>query len=162
MMIERFARFTTSGDSSDNYEFQKATGDRFVLWASGLRLFIERPILGHGQDTVKPLMAKRFGLLAPAHNQFINKMVEFGIIGCAIYIIILLKVFKHVWKHMEETTDSWNKFLYISYIAGFAGWTFSMLGVQLYQTTYLFWVYTAVIYRYSQLEEVKQQSYSPV
>ena len=162
MMIERFTRLATAGNSYENRNLNKATGSRLELWAGGLQLFLERPILGHGQDTIQLLMAKRFGLYAKAHNQYINYMIEFGIIGCIVYIIILLKVFKHMWKHMEETTDSWSKFLYLSYIAGFSGWTFSMLGVQLYQTTYLFWVYTAVIYRYSQLAEVKKDSFSPV
>ena len=102
-------------------------------------------------------MGKRFGFQAVAHNEYINYMIEFGIVGCFIYVIIFWKIFQHVWRHLNEATDPWNKHLYISYIAGFSGWIFSMLGVQLFLPSHIFWVYTAVIYKYSQLENVREE-----
>lgn len=144
VVVERFARF------SDTDDIDYSTGHRTFLWANGLRLFTERPIIGHGLGTVGPLMEKKFGMAAVAHNEFINYMIEFGIIGLAIYLMIFWKMLQHVRKHLSEANDSWSKYLYISYVAGLSGWTFSMLGVQLWFPSHFFWLYTAVIYKYSQ------------
>jgi len=107
MVVERFARFGNTDD------IDYSTGHRTFLWANGLRLFTERPIIGHGLGTIIPLMEKRFGMGAVAHNEFINYMIEFGIIGLAIYLMIFWKMLQHVRKHLSEANDSWSKYLYI-------------------------------------------------
>ncbi len=160
MVIERFASIWTA--DLENNEFEKATGARTILWTSGLKLSMERPIIGHGQGSVVPLMTKKFGISAVAHNEYINYMIAFGIVGLMIYLMIYLKVFQHVRKHLNETTDQWNKALYAGYLAGLSGWMFSMLFIQLWLPSHLFWIYTAVIYKYSQLEGAKKTSSSTI
>lgn len=144
-----FSRFDPS-HSEDMYEF---TSGRTMLFGLGLKLFLESPIFGHGQKTSELLLTKKFGVIAVTHNQYLEILVQFGIIGFFIFIIVWLKVFQHVYYHYKNCTDPWAKKLYLSYIAGFSGYAISMLGNTMHWSRYLFWIYTAIVYRYSQLEE---------
>lgn len=126
---------------------------RIRFWRNGIRFFMERPILGHGQGTFYHLNKERFGTPGAPHNHYLMQLVHFGIVGLGIYIMIFTKVFLNVWNHSKATNNLWRRKLFISYIAGFLGYTFSMLAVDLSQPRYLFWIYTAVIYKYGRLDE---------
>ena len=139
-------------DFRESKDIDEYTAGRTLLLRNGLLLFIERPIFGHGRGTFVPLMEKRFRLASNSHNDYLLYMVNYGIIGLAIFVMVFTKVFQHVWHHFKVTTDPWSKQLYISYIAGFLGYVVSMLGLNLFNPCYVFWIYTAVIYKYSHLE----------
>lgn len=129
---------------------------RLMIFRKGLEFFMERPIFGHGYNTFTKLMSKRLGIRANSHNEYLAHLVHYGLIGLGVYIMILSRIFHYVWYCLKTTTDQWSRRLYISYIAGFSGYAVSMLAVNMTSTRYLFWIYTAVIYRYSQLENNKQ------
>ena len=150
MISERFSLFTSVVEENSEIDPNKAVGGRFKLWSSGLKLVFERPIVGHGNDTVKELMYDRFGLDAPAHNQFINYMVQYGVIGLSVYLIMHLQILRHFLDSIRKTSKKFEKCLYIAFISGLSGWMFSMLGVQLFLQTPIFWIFTAVMYRYSE------------
>ena len=57
-----------------------------------------------------------------------------------------------MWQNIKTTKIQWNKILYVSYLAGFIGYAFAMLGVNLFGVRIIFWFYTAIIYKYSQFE----------
>jgi O-antigen ligase len=156
MVVGRFVRLGEVAE--EGVDYAPATGGRFILWTSGLKLYLERPLFGHGIGTINYLMGKRFGIDTIAHNQFINYLIQYGIFGCVVYIFIHWKIFQHVLRKLNETDDSWSKYLYLSYIAGLSGWVFSMLGVQLFLQTPTFWLYTAVIYKYSQLYKLRKEN----
>ena len=146
-------KFDTRGSENlDDY-----TSGRIGLFSNGIKLFIESPIFGHGQQTYAPLSKLRgFELVGNSHNDYILYAVQYGSIGLVIFVMIFTKVFQHVWHHLNITTDSWSKYLYASYLAGFLGYAFSMLSVNMFAPRYLFWMYTATIYKYSQLEMTKK------
>ena len=127
---------------------------RVEYWRHGWRFFMERPILGHGQNTFYLLFKKEFGVGGATHNHYLMQLVQFGIVGLGIYIMILTRIFMNVWHHFKETKDLWRRKLCISFIAGFLGYTFSMLALDISSPRYLFWIYTAIIYKYAQLEEI--------
>ena len=133
-------------ESMDDY-----SSDRLNIWLHGIMLFAERPIFGHGQKTFKTLMYMRFGFGDAPHNQYLDYLVKFGIIGLVAYILIFLKLVQMIWNFQKSTTDLWEKKLFISYFAGLLGYTLSMLTVDLNQPRAIFWFYTAVFLRYGQL-----------
>ena len=134
-------------------EITEAHG-RLLLWQSGWQIYLEKPILGHGQKTFLSLIYKRFGIIGAPHNDYLKHMIEFGAIGLFVFIMILTKIVQHVWKHFKTTSYPWRKILYASYIAGFLGYIFSMLAVDLAAPRILFWIYTATIYAYTKLDKV--------
>jgi len=143
-------------DPAGSEDLDDYTSGRTKIWHNGLLLFIDSPIFGHGQNTFVPLMEKRFLIGANSHNDYLLYLVHYGIIGLAIFLMIFTKICQHVWYHLKATTNPWSKQLYISYIAGFLGYAFSMLSVNVFSPRYIFWIYTAVIYKYAQLETSKR------
>jgi len=148
---------STKFDPSDSDDLADYTSGRTDFVANGIKLFIESPIFGHGQQTFIPLSKLRgFPKIANSHNDYILHAVHYGSIGLVIFLMLFTKVFQHVWHRFNITTDSWSKYLYASYLAGFLGYAFSMLSVNMFAPRYLFWMYTAIIYKYSQLEMTKR------
>lgn len=141
------------GQSKNFYEY---TSGRTVLWANGLKLFIKRPIVGHGQGSFLPLMRQNFRISGASHNDYLQYLVEHGVIGLLVFILIFVKVFQQVSFYINTVPDSWRKLIYISYIAGFCGYVFSMFGVNVILPRYHFWIYTAVILKYGQSDLNRQ------
>jgi O-antigen ligase len=129
----------------------KYTAGRTLLLRKGIQLFFESPIYGHGQNSFLPLVEKKFGIHGVAHNAYLSYLVEYGIWGLIFFVMILKKIFQHVWKQIKETSHVWDKLLYISYIAGFCGYHFSLLAQNESQPRYIFWIYTAVILKYDKI-----------
>ena len=144
-VMERFDPQT----SGDLYEY---TSGRTKIWRCGLGLFMERPFFGHGRASFSPLIIERCKIRAVAHNQYLSHLVQYGLIGLAIFVALLVRVFQDVKNHFRTTLDPWRKKLYSCYLAGFLGYAFSMLGLNVYFSRYFFWMYTAVILKYCQLE----------
>ena len=132
------------GEGMDKY-----TAGRTMLLLYGIQLFIESPIYGHGQNSFQQLIEK-FGITAVAHNTYLSYLVEYGLIGLILFLMILIKIFQYAWKHLNETPNALDKQFYISYIAGLCGYHFSLLGLNEGQPRYIFWIYTAVLFKYSQ------------
>ena len=148
MMLQRFD--PTTSESVEDF-----SSGRLRIWRKSISLFAERPIFGHGYRTIEELMHARFhGEKKVAHNQYLNNLVEFGIIGCGLYILMFLKIFQRMWDYQRTIPDIWEKKLYISYIAGLIGYAVSMLFGNEGITHYIFWFYTAVFLRYGRLREI--------
>ena len=144
-------------DPTQSETMEKYSSGRLRIWRNSLELFAERPIFGHGPRTVANLMEMRFNEVKVAHNQYLNYLVEQGIIGFSLFIMIFLKIFQVMWHYEKNTPDLWQKKLYISYIAGLIGYAFSMLFINLTEPRYVFWFYTAVFHRYGQLQKIAQE-----
>lgn len=143
-------------DSKQMQGIDRFTSGRTLILRNGLSLFIESPIYGHGQDTFAQLQEQRFGISAVAHNRYLSYMVEYGIIGLAIYIMILIKIGRHIWYKIKTSKEFQGKVIFMSYFLGFCGFTFSLIGLNSYNSLYIFWIYTAVIYKYSPIGDQKE------
>jgi O-antigen ligase len=129
----------------------KYSSGRIVIWRNTLILIGQRPILGHGQQTFSKLYYKNFGRLRGAHNQYLSYAVQFGILGVCAFILVFIKIFRHVWYNFESEKNISLRLLYLSYLSGFMGYAVSMLFVDVSTPRYLFWMYTAIIYKLTHL-----------
>ena len=118
-------------DPSKSESIDDYSAERLGIWRNGLKLFAERPIFGHGQKTFSDLNIERFSSKYAAHNQYLDYLVQFGIIGLAAYILLFFKIFQATWNYQETTSDLWEKKMFISYIAGLLGYTISMMAVNM-------------------------------
>lgn len=140
-------------DPSRSESAEDFSSGRLDIWSRSLSLFAEKPLFGHGLHSIMEIYYLRFGVGKVAHNQYLNYLVELGVIGCLLFILIFLKLFRLIWNFIKDSQDLWDKKLYIGYIAGLLGYTSSMLFVNLTQPRSIFWFYTAVFLRYGQLQE---------
>lgn len=147
-------------DPAQSESLHDLTSGRTLIWSCGLRLFMESPIFGHGNGAFLPLVEKKFSIRCVAHNQYLEHLVNYGIIGLSILLMIFFKLFQYVWNQIQATRDIWNKQLYISYIAGFCGYVFSLLSINSSASRYPFWIFAAIICKYIQLEMNSKKGFS--
>ena len=145
-MKERF-------DPMKSEDVSAFTSGRTVIWRNGLRLVKASPVFGHGQNTFVELMEKKFKMSVNSHNDYLLYLVNYGVVGLLVFLGIFLKVFQHVRRQLLIAEDHWSKRLYLSYLAGFAGYTFAMLGVNVMEPRYSFWIYTAIVYQYPKIKD---------
>ena len=67
---------------------------RFNSWIVGINLFIERPLLGWGYNTLTNLNGQRIGI----DNSYLFILATTGIVGFVIFLWLLYKSLKPVWK----------------------------------------------------------------
>jgi len=148
---------TTRFDPAQSEDLRELTSGRTLIWSCGLRLFMESPIFGHGNRAFLPLLEKKFSKRAVAHNQYLEHLVNYGILGLTILLMMFLKLLQYVWNQLQVTRDIWNKQLYISYIAGFSGYMFLLLSINMSYSKFPFWIYAALICTYVRLEMNEKQ-----
>ena len=140
-----------------NYKnLDELSNSRLQNLRNGLPLFLDSPIWGHGLNTFVPLeKLHHFETQFSTHNEYLSYLIYFGILGLIIFVIIQIKIFNHVWCHLRKTDDPWMRILYASYLAGFFGYAFSMFFLEVFAVNSLFWIYTAIIYKCSELKNNK-------
>ena len=150
----------------DNYKnIEEFSNSRLPNLRNGLVLFLERPIFGHGYDTFFSLVkVHQFKAQFNSHNDYLSYLIHYGVFGLTIFIMIFIKIFQQLRYTIRVTKNEWKKMIFISYLAGFIGYAFSMLFVNLFIPRMIFWFYTAVIYKYSQIEISKNtyQEFQPI
>jgi O-antigen ligase len=140
-------------DPTQAKDLMNYTSGRTTLWRQGLQLFFERPLLGHGHDTFVPLSKSRFPMWGNSHNEYLLYLVNYGIIGFLIFLIIFYKIYRYTSQQLAGTSDPAKQQLLISYLAGLAGFVSCMFGVNVMVINYPFWIYTAAIFKYCQYRE---------
>jgi O-antigen ligase len=80
-------------------------GGRLKLWSAGLNAFVRKPIMGHGVSGFKMAVTPELGILSlVAHNSFLSILVEEGLVGLALFLLMLLAVFLSLLRlpHLEK------------------------------------------------------------
>ena len=88
-----------------------AAGDfngRRSLWVQGLASFQEHPILGVGGNMYR--YVNNEGKVA--HNSFISVLVEVGLVGFGLFLVILVVIFNQIYPHFR-----WEKYFWYSILA---------------------------------------------
>jgi O-antigen ligase len=123
---------------------------RIKLWMQSLQMFIQKPVFGYGNDACKRVFE------FPTHNDYLEILINYGIIGFFLFIMIYIRIFLHVYFHFKASTERLDKMFYLGYLSGFVGYIVAMFGVNLGEPRFIFWIYTAVMYKYSQLDTMNK------
>lgn len=83
---------TDEGRNSEN-ELKSLTTGRSVLWAAGVNLILDNPVLGVGLDNHITLLPKYGGYTEiRIHNVFLDTTAQSGIIGLTLFLLILINL----------------------------------------------------------------------
>jgi len=100
VISSKFERNTT--DSSDdlnehvasvtNVSTDASNLERINRWKCAIRMFQERPLLGHGPGTYMFLYAPYQGNRGNAHSEYLGPLAESGILGLATFLGLIISV----------------------------------------------------------------------
>ena len=67
--------------------------ERTIIWAAGLEAFRDQPLLGVGAGAYGASILKAVDLPFVAHNTFLSVLVELGVIGVLLLLVMLASMF---------------------------------------------------------------------
>jgi O-antigen ligase len=71
---------------------------RLYYMQLGWTAFLEHPILGYGLGNFSSILLTTMGYATYAHNNYIEILVDLGIIGCVLYYSLYFKVLKRLYQ----------------------------------------------------------------
>lgn len=114
---------------ADMFEFFKGNakadssiGTRLGMIMSGLDWFMEKPFFGHGTMQYNYLYYLNYGAFRPAHNNMIQILVDYGLVGFSIYYGMYIYIFKRLvrlFKKGEKLAVLMITLLICIFISGF-------------------------------------------
>lgn len=122
------------------------TSGRIGRWADSFEVYLQSPVWGHGHYTIKKVLH-----ISP-HNDYLKILLKFGIIGFALFIMIYITIFRQICMNIKNASSNYSKMIYIGFLSGFIGYMVCMFGVGFTQPRYIFWIMTAAVIKYSQLD----------
>ena len=117
---ERIFSMFSSGDVSEeeNVEF------RYEHLVYGLQAFTEKPIFGHGYESWYRAIEGRYSLLGyrmPAHNEPLRILVEYGLFGFLLFMLLISNSIKNLHKKpSNEFFDGFPNMIFVSIVLGLA------------------------------------------
>lgn len=85
-------------------------GGRGQIWQAGMDVLRQRPFLGHGSGTFVPAVEPLFPegeVPVAAHNAFVQLGVELGLVGIALYTVILVVVAVAIYRQHTRYRELW-------------------------------------------------------
>lgn len=102
------------GSAAQSVTFGDQDSDRIMLWNNGIAAWLERPFLGNGIGAWSGASGPFGGI--EAHNSFIDWVSITGILGGALYVVCLLKIFRFsIWKEPVRYGLFFGVMLYVSF-----------------------------------------------
>lgn len=107
-----------NGYLSTDGEVDSSTSTRMMLIEFGMLIFPQEMWLGHGIATFRFLKEAMLGGTAYyAHNNYIELLVDIGLIGTVLYYSFYIFVLFKLYKHIRKTTDRFSIILFAIIVA---------------------------------------------
>ena len=137
-------------------------------WAIRLKIveemwpaFLEKPLFGHGLSSFEMLMMRTKVGFVQAHNDYLAMLVEVGIVGLALYVIIIVIQVGTAIRIYRHTNDQRLKdycILYLSIILGFAVWSWKANIFFLPVLMWYVWAIYAICYKRYLIEQKERHA----
>jgi O-antigen ligase len=70
---------------------------RVDIWRQGLEVFWRNPVLGAGGGSFGTAVVGKSGAHVAAHNTFLGVLVEHGIVGLLLFVLIIGSIVRRIW-----------------------------------------------------------------
>ena len=132
---------------------------RLGMWEKSWRHFLQRPIFGYGQDSIRLIAS------TDSHNFYLTYLVNHGVIGFGIFSWMLIGLFKRGVKGMKNARDDFGIILFSGFSSGMFGLSLAIFFVNIYQFWFVVMIYATLALRYAQLDaqerNIAEQLYHP-
>jgi putative inorganic carbon (HCO3(-)) transporter len=99
-----------------------STNDRVIIWKTGWKMFIDKPVFGHGLNTFMRVFSdfrpKEYGWIVYAHNCFLQMAAEIGIIGLLAFLWLAFVI---LWETMLKFLTLKESFLRAAFLGMVGG-----------------------------------------
>jgi len=155
-----WARIETIWDSRsalpEEYDARGLAAARLEIWAKGVKLFFEHPVLGVGAggfETAEGLSHGGEGKWNAAHNSFLQIAVDLGVVGLILFVALLRRAVRdcrELARRASEASDL-EAWLWLAYGVEVSLYGYIVAGMTLFQgysyVLYFLVAITAVIRR---------------
>jgi O-antigen ligase len=138
----------------DDGGLEESAADRQAMWTDAMQLIQENPVSGTGFHTYA--FMGRVGNYRDTHNYYIKVMVETGLMGLALFLTMLFKMFRYGFRLSHKLKDS----LHANLGLGFSLWILAQMVVSLFgdrwtyiEITGFTFVYLALMVRAEQIDD---------
>ena len=114
-------RFLDTYSAVESGSKSKLSSGRNVIWEGALELYKMNPILGFGFSSFDTLLYEHIGIKKGAHNAFLQYLVEIGIIGLMLFIMMLLLCFFKIFNFKRYRNIGLAIFIFFLIQAFFSG-----------------------------------------
>jgi O-antigen ligase len=115
-------RLSSTGDQLETGNISS----RGEIWKAGLDMFEERPLLGVGIGNFAAMLERQIGFNQVAHNVFLTILVESGLVGLAVYVLVVAALWRAAMRYDAERRRMWLFVCLIWLAACFAlSWDYS-------------------------------------
>lgn len=103
-------------------------------WPASIKAFEERPIMGWGLGNDLYALTKAAKLKATSHNDYLLVLVETGLIGLFLYVLLLISLLRKTVAGIRNAQDEQSRMLCVSALAILVSFLVGSLGEHLLQT----------------------------
>ena len=150
---ERFAsiKYETEEVSIKNDNYQRSGSSRIYVWLKTSEMILERPLLGHGLETMDPMFMIRYkddmretigGVVRfdRAHNEYLHIAFSSGIPALIFYLSFLGACLISGIKKGKE-----NKYYYAIAFAIISYLVAALFNISVVSVAYIFWIYLGIL-----------------
>jgi len=151
-LVRRFGTIATDAVQvvTRNDDAYRAGSNRFYIWTRTWELVRERPLLGHGPETLDIIFVERHGeemlrlfnavyAVDKAHNEYLHIAVSSGIPAAMLYLAFALSVLLRAWRQRSNLIV----FVVATAIVGYMAQAF--FNISVVSVAYLFWILLGVL-----------------
>ena len=154
------------GELIDIEQKQQSWGGRsgrVALAADSLRIWARHPIFGVGPGNSWPYM-HRYSVIDTPHNQYLNLLLEFGIVGLACFLWFIIGALRTGVDALRRARDPLHRTLVTGWLGLFSGMVVSGLtgdfvfhsirngGLDLFSAFYLQWIFLGMVVAAAEIE----------
>ncbi|CAG0937069.1 hypothetical protein TFLX_05975 [Thermoflexales bacterium] len=133
-----------------------STAARLTIWRATLPLVSERPVLGYGPETMRPVFARVFPpqlvyyqgrhvTVDRAHNLWLDLWMSAGLAGLVAFGALLTGFGWLAWRGLRGASDRWEKAKWAALIGAVAGHVVDLqFGFDLTASATIFWLILAL------------------
>lgn len=123
-------------------KLEKAGSGRAKIWKYGLKIFLDKPILGYGADNLESEYRKYNIRQDRPHNLIIQLATTSGLPGCILYIIAIGLILARAFKRLNNS----NRIYTIVFFAIIAYLISAMFGNSMYYTSPYYFIFLGIIF----------------
>jgi O-antigen ligase len=113
-------------ESTFRFEAETSLAGRWGIWRDSLPMITEHPIMGFGLNTYgwafpgyRQVPTSNFAM--HTHNEYLEMLIETGIVGAAICLWFVIVLFKLGWSRLTTARDPWEYGVRLGAVSGWAG-----------------------------------------